>query len=221
MPMSLMPMSNSGSPAPSPRPGTAANLPEDARSWLKAAAGPGRGRLHRAAACQALETGVMVGQWAGLAWVAQDVRARRAGPAWAAAPRPAAVIVLAASLIVPANRRLAGRFAAEGAAERVTASTRLSAVVLDSFRGMRTLAAIAAVARRRGDLAAAAGELNTTTMGVVRRALLSGAGMDVVITFAIAGDAPHIGLSLPGYVPLGPPPHIPLFSGLLALLLCP
>jgi len=308
-------MSNSESAAPSPRPGPAASLPEDARSWLKAAAGPGRGRLRRAAACQTLETVFLVVQWAGLAWVAQGVLARRAMPAWpalvmlgaggllaaaavwasarsaaagrqqiaaairehlvagllpagprraepdpataalatveladdvagfhaqalplhlsapvsmavifavtAAAQWPAAVILLAGSLIVPANMCLAGRFAAEGAGERVTASTRLSAVVLDSFRGMRTLAAIAAVARRRGDLAAAAGELNTTTMGVVRRALLSGAVMDVVITFAIAVDATYIGLSLLGYVHVGAAPHITLFSGLLALLLCP
>jgi ATP-binding cassette subfamily C protein CydD len=313
--MSPIPMSNSPSAASSPRPAAAANLPEDARGWLKAAAGPGRGRLRRAAACHALETVFMVVQWAGLAWAAQDVLARRAVPAWpalvmlgaggllgaaavwasarsAAAGRqqiaaairerlvagllpaghrraepdaataalatveladdvadyhaqalplhlsapvsmavvlavtaavqwPAAVILLIGSLIVPANMRLAGLFAAEGAGERVTASTRLSAVVLDSFRGMRTLAAIGAVARRRGELARAAGDLNTTTMGVVRRALLSGAVMDVVITFAIAVDATYIGLSLLGYVRLGAAPHITLFSGLLALLLCP
>jgi ATP-binding cassette subfamily C protein CydD len=310
-----MPMSNSPSAASSPRAATAASQPEDARDWLKAAAGPGRGRLRRAAACQALETVFMVVQWAGLAWAAQDVLARRAVPAWpalvmlgvggllgaaavwasarsaaagrqqiaavirerlvagllpaghrraepdpataalavveladdvadyhaqamplhlsapasmavvfavtAAAQWPAAVILLIGSLIVPPNMRLAGRFAAEGADERVTASTRLSAVVLDSFRGMRTVAAIGAVARRRGELAAAAGDLNSTTMGVVRRALLSGAVMDVVITFAIAVDATYIGLSLLGYVRLGAAPHITLFSGLLALLLCP
>ncbi len=58
-------------------------------------------------------------------------------------------------------------------------------------------------------------------MGVVRRALLSGAVMDVVITFAIAVDATYIGLSLLGYARLGAAPHITLFSGLLALLLCP
>src|SRR5260370_6510691 len=94
MPMSLMPMSNSESAAPSPRPGPAASLPEDARSWLKAAAGPGRGRLRRAAACQALETGFLVVQWAGLASVAQDVLARRAVPAW-----PALVMLGAGGLL--------------------------------------------------------------------------------------------------------------------------
>lgn len=298
-----------------PQPASTAPMPDDARDWLEAAAAPGRRRLRGAAACQGLETVFTVVLWAGLAWAAQDVLARRAGLAWpalvtlgvggllaaaavwasarsAAAGRqqiaaairerlvaallpaghrrtepdaalaalatveladdvadyhaqamplhlsapvsmavvfavtaavqwPAALILLVGSLIIPMNMRLAGLFAAEGAAERVTATTRLSAVVLDSFRGMRTLAAIGAVARRRGELARAADDLNTATMGVVRRALLSGTVMDVVITFAIAVDATYIGLSLLGYVRLGPAPHITLFSGLLALLLCP
>jgi ATP-binding cassette, subfamily C, bacterial CydD len=311
-----MPMSSTANPASSTRPGTAASLPEhDAQRWLKTAADPGRGRLRKAATCQALETVFTVVQWTGLAWVAQDVLAHRALPGWpplvvlgagglltaaavwasarsAAAGRqqiaaairkhlvagllplghrraepdaataalatmeladdvadyhahavplhlsaavsmalvfavtaavqwPAAVILAIGSLIVPPNMRLAGRFAAEGAGGRVAASTRLSAVVLDSFCGMRTLVAIGAVSRRRGELTRAAGDLNAATMGVVRRALISGAVMDVVITFAIAVDATYIGLSLLGYIRLGAAPHITLFSGLLALLLCP
>ena len=139
----------------------------------------------------------------------------------AAVQWPAAVILAAGSLIVAVNMRLAGLLAAEDADKQVAASTRLSAVVLDSFRGMRTLAGIGALARRRGELAAAADGLNATTMAVVRRAFISGAVMDVVITFAIAVDATYIGLSLLGYVHLAATPHITLFSGLLALLLCP
>ncbi len=139
----------------------------------------------------------------------------------AAVQWPAAVILLAGSLIVPLNMRLAGLFAAEGADEQMAASARLTAVVLDSFRGMRTLQAIGALTRRRGELAAADAELNAATMTVARRAFLSGAVMDMVITFAIALDATYIGLSLLGYVHLGAAPHMTLFGGLLALLLCP
>ncbi len=51
-----------------------------------------------------------------------------------------------------------------------------------------------------------AADLNTTTMAVVRRAFLSGAVMDVVITFSIAANATYIGLSLLGYVRLGAAP---------------
>lgn len=132
---------------------------------------------------------------------------------------PAAVILLLASLLLPLNLRLAGLFAKEGADERMAASTRLAAVVLESFRGMPTLRSIGALTRRRTELARAADELNGTTIAVVRRAALSGAVMDVVITFSIAANATYIGLSLLGYVRVGA--GVTLFRGLLALLICP
>jgi ATP-binding cassette subfamily C protein CydD len=134
---------------------------------------------------------------------------------------PAAAVLLLASLLIPLNMRLAGRFANEGANEQVAASTWLAAVVLDSFRGLRTLQSIGAVDRRRGQLAAASARLNATTMAVVRRAFLSGSVMEVVITFSIALEATYIGLSLLGYVRFGAAPHVTLVNGLLALLLCP
>jgi ATP-binding cassette subfamily C protein CydD len=134
---------------------------------------------------------------------------------------PAAVILLLASLLIPLNMRLAGLFAKEGADERAAASAGLAAVVLDSFRGMRTLRGIGAIERRRGQLAAADTRLNAITMAVVRRAFLSGSVMEVVITFSIAANATYVGLSLLGYVRLGGAPHVTLFTGLLALLLCP
>lgn len=132
---------------------------------------------------------------------------------------PAAVILLLASLLLPLNLRLAGLFAKEGADSRMAASTHLTAVVLDSFRGMPTLRNLGALGRRRTELADAAGQLDVTTMAVVRRASLSGAVMDVVITFSIAANATYIGLSLLGYVHLGP--SVTLFRGLLTLLICP
>jgi ATP-binding cassette, subfamily C, bacterial CydD len=134
---------------------------------------------------------------------------------------PAAAVLLLSSLFVPLNMRLAGLFAKEGADEGVAASTRLGAVVLDSFRGMRTLQSIGALARRRDELADATARLDATTMAIVRRAFVSGAVMDVVITFSIAANATYIGLSLLGYVRLGAAPTVTLASGLLALLLCP
>ena len=134
---------------------------------------------------------------------------------------PAAVTLAVASLIIPVNMRLAGLLAKDGADEQAADRTRLAANVLDSFRGLRTLQGIGAVARRRGQLADASNRLNTTTMIVVRRSFLSAAVMDVVITFAIAVDATYIGLSLLGYVRLAGAPHVTLSSGLIALQLCP
>src|SRR5205085_7225862 len=104
---------------------------------------------------------------------------------------------------------------------RLAATTRLGAVVLDSFRGMRTLRSIGALARRRGELAEAAHNLNVASMEIVRRAFLSGSVMDVVVTFSIAANATYIGLSLLGYIRLEAAPTVTLFSGLVALLLCP
>lgn len=289
-------------------------MPTPERSWLNAAATPGRECLRLAAACQTLVTIFSIIEWAGLAWVAQIVLAghppelpelsvmlaagllaagaaasasrfqatgrqrisrtirqrlvagllssngRRAEPdpataamviveltddlaeyhaqtvpQWLSAPAsmaviflvtaalqwPAAVILFAATLLVPPNMRLAGLFAKEGAEARLAASTRLGAVVLDSFRGMRTLCGIGALERRRTELAQATASLNVTTMVVVRRAFLSGAVIDVVVTFSIAAIATYIGLSLLGFIRFGGAPNVTLFSGLLVLLLCP
>ena len=132
---------------------------------------------------------------------------------------PAAVILLLATLLLPLNLRLAGQFAKEGADSRMAANARLAAVVLDSFRGLPTLRNLGALGRRRTQLARAASDLNATTLAVVRRAALSGAVMDVVITFSIAAIATYVGLSLLGYVRIGV--DLTLSRGLLTLLICP
>jgi ATP-binding cassette, subfamily C, bacterial CydD len=134
---------------------------------------------------------------------------------------PAAILLLLASLIVVPNLRLAGVFAKEGADDRATATTRMAAVVLDSFRGIRTLQGLGATQRRRTQLSQAADRLNAAMMATVRRAFLSGAIMDLVITFSIAVNATYIGLSLLGYVRIDAAPRVTLFNGLVALLLCP
>lgn len=139
----------------------------------------------------------------------------------AAVQWPAAVILAVASLIIPVNMRLAGALAKDGADEQMAASARLAASVLDSFRGLRSLRGLGAVERRAGQLADASHRLNTTTMMVVRRAFLSAAVMDVVITFAIAVNATYIGLSLLGYVRIAAAPQVTLATGLIALQLCP
>src|SRR5260370_2175089 len=96
MPMSLMPVSSSASPASSPRPGAAASLPDDARSWLKAAAGPGPGRLRKAATCQALGTAFLVGQAARPAPAPHHPL-----PPPAAPPPPSPLVLVAARLHPP------------------------------------------------------------------------------------------------------------------------
>jgi ATP-binding cassette subfamily C protein CydD len=141
--------------------------------------------------------------------------------ATAAVQWPAAIVLLLSTALIPLNMRLAGLFAQDGADRQLVATQRLSAVILDSFRGMRTLRSLGAVQRRRDSLVVAAQQLNTTSMSVLRRAFLSGMIMDVVITFSIAANATYAGLALLGYVSVPAAPHLTLGGGLFVLLICP
>ncbi|MFI1480577.1 ABC transporter ATP-binding protein/permease [Streptomyces sp. NPDC020747] len=134
---------------------------------------------------------------------------------------PAAIVLVLTTALLPLNMRLAGLFAQHGADRQSAATRHLNAVVLDSFRGMRTLRELGAVGRRGRTLATAAERLNKATLSVLRRAFLSGMVMDVVITFSIAVNATYIGLSLLGYVQVPHAPRLDLFTGLLVLLVCP
>ncbi|QLH25892.1 ABC transporter ATP-binding protein/permease [Streptomyces sp. Rer75] len=134
---------------------------------------------------------------------------------------PAAIVLVLTTVLLPLNMRLAGLFAQAGADRQSAATRHLNAVVLDSYRGIRTLRELGAVGRRGRTLTAAAERLNRVTMSVLRRAFLSGMIMDVVITFSIAVNATYIGLSLLGYVRAPDAPRLDLFTGLLVLLVCP
>ncbi|MFD3315348.1 ABC transporter ATP-binding protein/permease [Streptomyces sp. NPDC058694] len=134
---------------------------------------------------------------------------------------PAAIVLVLTTVLLPLNMRLAGLFAQHGADRQSAATRHLNAVVLDSFRGMRTLRELGAVGRRSRTLTTAAEQLNKATMSVLRRAFLSGMVMDVVITFSIAVNATYIGLSLLGYVQVPHAPRLDLFTGLSVLLVCP
>ncbi|MCT9078868.1 ABC transporter ATP-binding protein/permease [Streptomyces fulvoviolaceus] len=134
---------------------------------------------------------------------------------------PAALVLVLTTALLPLNMRLAGLFAQHGADRQLAATRHLNAVVLDSFRGMRTLRELGAVGRRGRTLTTAAERLNKATMSVLRRAFLSGMIMDVVITFSIAVNATYIGLSLLGYVQVPHAPRLDLFTGLLVLMVCP
>ncbi|HEX6356636.1 MAG TPA: ATP-binding cassette domain-containing protein [Actinophytocola sp.] len=134
---------------------------------------------------------------------------------------PSAIVLGATSALLPLNMRLAGLFAQQGADRQFAATRRLGAVILDSFRGLRTLRELGAVGRHGRTLTEAGRQLNTATMRVLRRAFLSSMIMDVVITFSIAVNATYIGLSLLGYVHVPHAPALNLFTGLLVLLVCP
>jgi ATP-binding cassette, subfamily C, bacterial CydD len=134
---------------------------------------------------------------------------------------PAAIVLVVSTALIPLNMKLAGIFARDGNDRHLVAIQRMGAVVLDSFRGLHTLVSLGAVDRRREDIAEASARLNTANLDVLKRAFLSGAVMDTVVTFSMAVNATYIGLSLLHYVVIPGAPRLTLFAGLLALVLCP
>jgi ATP-binding cassette subfamily C protein CydD len=134
---------------------------------------------------------------------------------------PAAIVLVISTALIPLNMKLAGIFAQDGNDRHLVAMQRMGAVVLDSFRGLHTLVSLGAVARRREDISIASADLTKANLDVLKRAFLSGAVMDIVVTFSMAVNATYIGLSLLHYVSVPGAPPLTLFAGLLALVLCP
>ena len=134
---------------------------------------------------------------------------------------PAAIVLLVSTAFIPLNMKLAGIFAQDGNDKHLLAMQRMSAVVLDSFRGLHTLVTLGAVDHRREDISNASTELTKANVDVLKRAFLSGAVMDTVVTFSVAVNATYIGLSLLHYVSVPGAPTLTLFAGMLALVLCP
>ena len=137
--------------------------------------------------------------------------ARRAAPwccaviliASAVAHWPVAVLLAAATPIIPVNMRMVGLATHDAAARQLAATRVLSARLLDRFRGLPTLSTLGAIPAEQESITNAGRDLNRATMTVLRRALAAGAVLDVVITLGIAITAIYCGFTLLGYV------HIP------------
>jgi ATP-binding cassette subfamily C protein CydD len=134
---------------------------------------------------------------------------------------PAAVILALATPILPVNMHVAGMAADAASRRQLDAVRALSAQLLDRFRGMHVLHTLDAADRERRTVRRACDDLNRSTMTVLRRAFVSAAVMDLVITFAIAVTATYVGLSLLGYVHLPGAPRLDLDRGLFVLLPAP
>src|SRR2546423_11906105 len=94
---------------PRPERGVPQDPSEPAHIWLNTAAAPGRKWLRLAAACLTLETVFTIIQWAGQAWVAQEVLAGAAHPGWAALG-----VLLAGGVLAALATASAARFEAAG-----------------------------------------------------------------------------------------------------------
>ncbi|WP_211978197.1 ATP-binding cassette domain-containing protein [Brevibacterium sp. W7.2] len=134
---------------------------------------------------------------------------------------PVAVLLTVCTLLLPLNLRLAGQATVTAGERQLAATRRLSAVITESVRGLPTLVSLRAVARRRAVLDRSSTRLEASTLRVLSYAFLSGAVMDVAVTFAIAVSATYTGLVLLGFVALPGAPGLDLGEALFVLLLCP
>ncbi|WP_405494567.1 ATP-binding cassette domain-containing protein [Nocardia sp. NBC_00511] len=134
---------------------------------------------------------------------------------------PAAVLLLLATPIIPANLWVLGLSTRAAAAAELEASRLLSARLHDRFRGLHTLTALHAIASERERIRSAAAGLQRSAMMVLRRAILAGTVLDAVVTIAVAVIATYCGLTLLGYLALTATPVLSFGAALFVLVLAP
>lgn len=134
---------------------------------------------------------------------------------------PVAVLLALCTALLPLNLRLAGQATLTAGERQLDAMRRLSAVIRETVSGMPTLRSLRATTRRRATLERSSRRLGRASRRVLAYAFLSGAVMDVAVTFAIAVSATYTGLVLLGYLTLPGAPALGLGGALFVLLLCP
>lgn len=134
---------------------------------------------------------------------------------------PVGVLLALCTALLPLNLMLAGHATVAAGERQLAASRRLSAIIRETVAGMPALRSLRAVSRRRRTLARSSERLGEATGKVLAFAFISGAVMDVAVTFAIAVSATYTGLVLLGYVALPGAPALTLAGALFVLLLCP
>ena len=132
------------------------------------------------------------------------------------------LLLLAAAPLIPLNMAVFG-MGAKGLSERQARQVaELDELVLDRIKGGQTLRALGAAGRERRRVRDAADELAGRTLSVLKVALLSSAGLEALVTYAVAISATYIGLVLLRYVHVGwAPTSLGLRGGLFLLLLAP
>jgi ATP-binding cassette subfamily C protein CydD len=132
------------------------------------------------------------------------------------------LLLLLAAPFIPLNMAVFGMGAERMSEQQSAQVAALDELVLDRIKGADTVRALGAGQRERQRVGAAADELARRTMRVLRVALGSSAGLEAMVTYAVAVAATYIGLVLLGYVHIGwAPTSLDLRSGLFLLLLAP
>ncbi|AKS41767.1 thiol reductant ABC exporter subunit CydD [Wenzhouxiangella marina] len=133
----------------------------------------------------------------------------------------AALLLAITAPIIPLFMALIGRGAQSLSEAQAESTARLSGLFYDRLKGLATIRRLGAGPRVIEWLAEHAQEYRARTLRVLRLAFLSSAVLEFFAAVAIASLAIYIGLSLLGYVELGPSAQLTLGGGLAILLLAP
>jgi ATP-binding cassette subfamily C protein CydD len=132
------------------------------------------------------------------------------------------LLLLLAAPFIPLNMAVFGLGAERMMEQQSAQVAELDELVLDRIKGADTVRALGAGQRERQRVGSAADELARRTMRVLRLALGSSAGLEAMVTYAVAVAATYIGLVLLDYVHIGwAPTSLDLRGGLFLLLLAP
>jgi len=123
--------------------------------------------------------------------------------------------------IIPVFMALIGMGAERLSRDQATVTARLSGLFHDRLRGLSTIQRFGAADRVVSWLREAAQDYQERTMRVLRLAFLSSAVLEFFAAVAIASLAIYIGLSLLGFMDIGPSSELELVSGMFILLLAP
>ena len=162
-------------------------------------------------------------------YVARFLPARRAAGmvplmvlAAAALASPVSALILACTFVpFVALMALAGGAAADESRRQFSALARLSGLFADRVRSLPTLLAFQAEQAETGRLAAAADRLRQRTMGVLRVAFISSAGLEFFSALSVALVAVYAGFNLLHLLPFPSPEALDLRRALFVLALAP
>jgi len=162
-------------------------------------------------------------------YVARFLPARRAAGmvpllvlAAAALASPVSALILACTFVpFVALMALAGGAAADESHRQFSALARLSGLFADRVRSLPTLLAFQAEQAETGRLATAADRLRQRTMGVLRVAFISSAGLEFFSALSVALVAVYAGFNLLGLLPFPSPEALDLRRAFFVLALAP
>jgi ATP-binding cassette subfamily C protein CydD len=135
---------------------------------------------------------------------------------------PVCAALLAATLVpFIVLMTLAGGAAADQSRRQFAALSRLSAIFADQLRSLPLLLAFQAEPRAANRLAIMADDLRRRTMGVLRVAFISSAGLEFFAALSVALVAVYAGFNLLGLLPFPAPEQLDLRRAVFGLALAP